>query len=299
MLSRIIAAYLIVIVPAGIASPSDRRLVQGRPSSEAAVRFEAASVRESLNSNDRVQPYSVTPGGVTMRKRTVVQMMQWAYDLPERDIVGGPNWARTRLFDVVARTSDPAATAAPLRMMMRNLLTERFALDAVFERGVRPVYALTLKSKDGKLGSEMHPSTAKCDRLPSEGAPLPGVEFQRAIESRYCGISIASGQGVVYFVSGMRATTGDLARGLSRYLDRPVLDRTGLTAEFDFRLIVTPPTSAAFGAGAPTGTVPGPSSGAGGEIFTGIQEQLGLKLDPDRGETEVLMILKVDPPTEN
>ena len=107
---------------------------------------------------------------------------------------------------------------------------------------------------------------------------------------------------MVYFVAGMRATTADLARGLSRYLDRPVLDRTGLIAEFDFRLIVTPPSSVSFGAGPSTGaasSASGAGPGAGGEIFTVIQDQLGLKLEPDRGETEVLVIRHVEPPTEN
>jgi uncharacterized protein (TIGR03435 family) len=226
-----------------------------------------------------------------MRMRTVVQMMQWAYDLPERDIVGGPTWARTRRFDVVARTTSGASAGrAQLQMMMRRLLAERFSLDAAYERGVRPVYALMLNRKDGNLGSAMRPSTASCDRVPPEGAPLPGIELQRTLESRYCGVAIAaSGEGMIFFISGMRATTADIARGMSGYLDRPVLDRTGLTAGFDFMLIVTPPGSDA----------PGPASATGGEIFTAIKEQLGLKLEADRGETEVLVIRRLEPPTEN
>jgi uncharacterized protein (TIGR03435 family) len=213
-------------------------------------------------------------------------MVQWAYDVPERDIEGGPKWALTRRFDVVARTSAAATGRAQLQMMMRSLLAERFSLDAVSERGVRPVYALSLNRGDGKLGSAMRPSTAACDRLPPEGAPLPGIEMQRTLESRFCGVTIASGQGMVSFVGGMRATTADIARGLSPYLDRPVVDRTGLTAEFDFILKPTPPDAVA-----------GP--GTGGEILTAIREQLGLKLEADRVETEVLVIRRLEPPTEN
>lgn len=289
MLSRTIAAGLMVILPFRIAPSSAGSMAQGDASAGLAARFDAASVKESPDSNDRVQPLTPTPGGVTMRMRTVVQMVQWAYTVPERDIVGGPTWARTRRFDVVARTNGAPATDTQLRMMMRSLLAERFALDAGYERGVRPVYALTVSRGDSKLGSAMRPSTATCDRLPAEGPSLPGVEKRSTIESRYCGVAIASGDGIVSFVSGMRATTADIARGLSRYLDRPVLDRTGLTAEFDFMLIVTPPGPSASGAAPATG----------GEIFTAIKEQLGLKLEADRGETEVLVIRRLEPPTEN
>ncbi|HET9385471.1 MAG TPA: TIGR03435 family protein [Gemmatimonadales bacterium] len=276
-----------VILPFRIASSSAGSMAQGDASAGLAERFDAASVKESPDSRDRAQPLTATPGGVTMRRRTVVQMIHWAYNVPERDIVGGPTWARTRRFDVVARTNGAPATDTQLRMMMRSLLAERFSLDATFERGVRPVYALTLSREDGKLGSAMRPSTAACDRLPAEGAPLPGVEIQRTIESRYCGVAIASGDGMVSFVSGMRATAGDIARGLSGYLDRPVVDRTGLTAEFDFILMVTPPGASSAG------------PATGWEIFTAIREQLGLKLEADRGETEVLVIRRLEPPTGN
>lgn len=289
MLSTIIAAGLTVILPSYFVSSFDRSMVQGDALGARTERFDAASVKESPDSNDRVQPLTATPGGVTMRMRTVVQMVQWAYNVPERDVEGGPKWARIRRFDVVARTNGAPATDPQLRMMMRSLLAERFSLDAAYERGVRPVYALKLSREDGKLGSAMRPSSAECDRLPSEGAPLPGVERRSKIESRYCGVAIASGDGIVSFVSGMRATTADIARGLSRYLDRPVLDRTGLTAGFDFMLIVTPPGPSATGA----------TPAMGGEIFTAIKEQLGLKLEADRGETEVLVIRRLEPPTEN
>jgi uncharacterized protein (TIGR03435 family) len=173
-------------------------------------------------------------------------------------------------------------------MMMRNLLAERFALDAAYERRPGPIYALTLSRRDGKLGTAMRPSTAACDRLPPEGAALSSIEIQRTLESRYCGLAIASGpQGMISLVGGMRATTADLARGLSPYLDRPVVDRTGLTAEFDFIFMATPPG----------GSGTGPATG--GEIFTAIREQLGLKLEAERGETEVLVIRRLEPPTEN
>lgn len=87
MLSRKIAAGLTAILLLDIATSSSGSNVQGDTSSGPTMRFEVASVRESPQSNGYVQPLTETPGGVTMRGRTVLQMMQWAYNLPGRDII--------------------------------------------------------------------------------------------------------------------------------------------------------------------------------------------------------------------
>jgi len=223
-----------------------------------------------------------------MRNFTVMQLIQWAYNLPERDIVGMTGWARNHAFDVEARVLGGPATTTQLRAMLQNLLSDRFGLDAIYERRTGPVYALELNRRDGKLGRAMHVPASTCKRVPPEGV-VPAPRKTGVLVSEYCGVSIAANAGIVIFVGGMRATAADIAHALSPHLDRPVVDRTGLTEEFDFILEGMTPGLDTSATGTPTG----------GEIFTAIREQLGLKLQPDTGEFEVLVIRSVSAPTEN
>lgn len=282
---RAIVRSLSLIVAFVITGHSNATTSQRGESDASPVRFEAASVKPSLSNGAPLRFLVTTPSGLRMWSRTPMQMIQWAYDMPARDIVGLSGWALNRSFDVEARVSGGPATTTQLRLMLRSLLADRFSLDAHYERRVRPIYALTISRRDGTLGRAMRASTGSCIRLPPEGV-VPSAEGRSLPSSEYCGVAIATAKEVVTFLSGARATTTDIARRLSPYLDRPVIDRTGLTSEFDFFVLVVPP---------------GPSSSppTGGEIFTALREELGLKLEPDRGEVEVLVVRGISPPTED
>lgn len=219
-----------------------------------------------------------------MRGRTMLQLIQWAYDLPEHDIVGGPEWLRKRFFDIQARSTFEHLTRPQLKVMLRNLLIERFALDATFESRMRPVYLLTLDRKQGPVGRGIRTLPATC--IPRGTAPLVrSFSDQATPSSNTCGVLVASTDGALMFLSGWRATMGELAEVMSRHLDRPVLDRTEFTAEFDFVIDVPPPAVN--------------SPGLGGEIFTAMHEQLGLKFEGGTGEVNVLVIRQIALPTEN
>ncbi|HKE84853.1 MAG TPA: TIGR03435 family protein [Vicinamibacterales bacterium] len=283
---KLLLTVFVTLVVTADASP---QVAQDKVSNASPLRFDVVSVKETPSGSTVPRPLTITrPDGLTVRSQTVIGMIQWAYGLPERDIQGGTGWPRSRRFDVDARTSMGGATLTQLRSMMRNLLVDRFALDVVYDRRVGQIYAVMLNRQDGRLGPALRASTSSCQRPPSEGILSP-VENPHVVEGRYCGVAVASSGGLVSLVLGARATTADIARGLSPYLDRPVVDRAGLTSEFDFLLAVIPPGRDVSAGGALTGA----------EIFTAIREQLGLKLQPDDGEVETLVIRGVSPPTEN
>jgi uncharacterized protein (TIGR03435 family) len=175
-------------------------------------------------------------------------------------------------FDV---TGQPEAPGIPsivqLRGMIRQLLTDRFKLAFHRDRRDMPVYAIVVGPNGHKL--------TKNDTNPNG---LPGLVFR--------------GLGVLPVSN---ATMADFAGVLqSAVLDRPVVDRTGLTGRWDFQIRWTPDESQFAGLGA---RVPPPTNdpNAPPGIFTAFTEQLGLKLDPSRAPVEVLVIDTIERPSEN
>jgi uncharacterized protein (TIGR03435 family) len=203
---------------------------------------------------------------------TLTDLIVFAYDLHAKQITGGPEWAGMQKFDV---TGQPEAPGIPsivqLRGMIRRLLTDRFKLAFHRDKRDMPVYAIVVGPNGHKL--------TKNDTNPNG---LPGLIFR--------------GLGVLPVSN---ATMADFAGVLqSAVLDRPVVDRTGLTGRWDFQIRWTPDESQFAGLGA---RVPPPTNdpNAPPGIFTAFTEQLGLKLDPSRAPVEVLVIDTIERPSEN
>ena len=174
--------------------------------------------------------------------------------------IEGPPWLREVWFDVQAKTSKPA-TEAELRLMLGKLLEDRFGLKFHKEPRVLPVYALTI----AKGGSKLQEST-------TEGAFF--------IEPR---------NGPLFVAHNARLT--DLAEGIADEAGRPVIDATGLHGRYEIRMDLTPYLRREAGQG-PIDTA--------SVLFTGLQELLGLKLEPRKESVDVLVIDHVEKaPTEN
>jgi uncharacterized protein (TIGR03435 family) len=255
--------------------------------------FAVVSVKRSLVPAGRVA-FSETPTSITIRNATVVRIIEWAFNTQERDIVGAPAWASSVPFDVVGKTDGNRVSRADLRSMTKILLRERFGFEFDFERVERPIYALRLDREDGRLGPGLEPTKSKCKKESSESefSPNDGPMQVLGTPGR-CRIMIAAADGV-RMVSATRITMAEFADALSHQsstqLDRQIVDQTGLTGEFDFRLKAVPDP-----------VVPRPTLASGNfEVLLALREQLGLKLEPvDRGEIEVLSIRKISQPSEN
>lgn len=273
-----------------------------------APRFEVASVKRNRDADGtgRGGQRTLVGGQVRTTGSTLRMLIRMAYRLALTDeIVGGPPWIDSYGFDVDAKPAQPV-TIAESALMMRTLLAERFQLQVRKEPRDMPIYALVLARRDGTPGPQIKRPADECVMV-APAAALPAdadaIEPARLAArptpgqpGRRCGIG--PDEGVVKAGSVTMAT---LVTFLTPLMDRPVVDRTGLSGVFDFDLRydgATIPGTGRLGGGR------GPALGAAADpaaasIFTALQEQLGLRLDPQRGPVDVLAVVRAELPSEN
>lgn len=244
----------------------------------AQLTFEVASIKpaspDARGSSVRLMP----GGGINATNVPLLRLITLAYDVRDFQVSGGPGWIATESFDVIARPDRSAAEGAEdlakltdgqrktLREQvtgrLRALLADRFQLAVHKEMKEQPIYALVL-AKNGPKMQEV-----------KESGPREGI-------SRQNGHAQAFAVPMEMF-----------AQVLSRLVERPVVDQTGLAGKYDFVLEWTPDlgTAALDGANSPA---PGPT------IFTVLQEQLGLRLESQKGPVENIVIDRAEKPSEN
>jgi uncharacterized protein (TIGR03435 family) len=179
--------------------------------------------------------------------------------------------------------------------MMQRVFAERFKLAVHKETREIPVYELTLARSDRTLGSKLKPAATDCDAVMNgmlksarEGGPPP-TPPQLPDGRPACGMRFGPGTRLVAGGTSMAA----FARSMSNPAGRIIVDKTGLIGGFDFELEFSPDPAAAGGQPAAVSDTNLPS------LFTALEEQLGLKLVPERRPVEVLVIDRVERPTEN
>ena len=263
--------------------------------------FEVASVKTTTSQTDargvRVQPGRLIIDGLTAR-----EIVAFAYDIPNplrlSRIAGGPNWLDSDRFSILAKT-DGNASSDRVRVMLRALLADRFHLLARTARLERPIYALMLARSDGSFGPGLH-RTADTDCVrywAARGGALPPLP-RNPKDVTTCVIRAEPG----LIVARARTMPDLVTVAFPRVVeDRVVVDRTGLKGSYDMLLEWTPDRKPfASAVDLPPGLpVPAPPSTGGPSIFTAIQEQLGLKLQPAKAPVEVLVIDRIERPAED
>jgi uncharacterized protein (TIGR03435 family) len=253
--------------------------------------FDVASVKPSAFGSYQTRA-DMRSEGVNFINLPLRAIVQFAFGItqPTR-ILGLPDWAVTERFDVVAKPPDKA-TRDELRLMLQALLHERFKLEARQESREVNVYALVLARRDGQLGPKLRPSTSDClpPRAPG-GAAAP--ERSGAQDRPTCGTQPA-GPGHLVVIN---VPITQLATGLSMINGRTVIDKTGLTGSFDVDLTFTSDTPRALRPdGVPTEAAANPDAPS---LFTALQEQLGLKLEPQRASEDVVVVDRIERPSTN
>jgi uncharacterized protein (TIGR03435 family) len=192
---------------------------------------------------------------------TIVDLMKYAYNIHADQIVDGPAWLGKDRFDVVVDPeSETRSSSDNMKLLIQELLAERFHLAVNRETRELPVYALILLASPPKLT----PTTSDPNGPPAGGYMPPGT------------------------LEVSNASLANFATFLQRYVtDRPVVDQTGITGRYEFVLRWT----------SDDGVSNSPNSAPG--LFTAIQEQLGLKLKPVRAKAEVLVVTHVEQPSDN
>ena len=274
--------------------------------------FEVASVKTS-NPNP-TGPLGAMPmilpalGRLTANNVTLKMLVMTAYDKQPFEIVGGPPWENADKFDINAKAEDPTLKLDAMRELLKGLLADRFKLQAHTETREVPIYALVLARKDGKLGDKLKASADNCpdfkeqqqkqlEAIAKGGLAAIAQLAGKPGETRPCAImplpaapgSIglkASGQSLDTLVLLLKQLTG-----------RPVVNKTGLTGQYDFELTIDMQTIMQLyqqlGVNLP---VP-PNLPEGPSLMTQLQEDLGLKLDSQRGPGEVLVVDCAEHPT--
>jgi uncharacterized protein (TIGR03435 family) len=241
--------------------------------------FEVASVKPNRSGEQRSGSTTLAGGGYVGTNLTLHQMVTEAYRLPPFQVIGGPGWIKLDRYDINARA--PEGTTGRPDPMLRTLLADRFKLRVHTETKDQQVYALVLARPDGRLGPKLKPAPQECGPPAREGGPA-------AAPVRPCGMNMNS-SGMSATLTGIGQPMSRLASTLAGYgVDEMIVDRTGLTGNFDIELQWTPENlrSAAAAVG-----------GDGSSLFTALQEQLGLKLESSRGPVEYLVIDSAEPPT--
>jgi uncharacterized protein (TIGR03435 family) len=281
------------------------------PAAPAQPQFEVASLKPNNgceNTPRSPAPFSPSPGLLQMQCMTLQGLIQTAFgtfrdgvtiDPQPLRMEGGPSWMRSEHYSVSAKAESPARTEMLAGPMLRALLEERFQLKTHREMRETPVYAMTI----GKGGLKTRPlAEGACAPLdmrnpppfPKPGDPTPNV----------CGVLTirpTSNGDVTIEVRG--ATMPQFAQRLSQFVDRTVVDRSGIPDKFNFKLEFTPdpnmPGQRSFaGRGGDPGNLTPPPD-ARPDLFVALQEQIGLKLSSDKGPVSFLIIDYVEKPTSN
>ena len=237
--------------------------------------FEVASIKPNTDLTQQQSGLRRVPGGgLNATNVTVRFLIAFAYDIRDHQLSGGPAWLDTDRWDVLAKPSSDAAAAEPgsnfdaasterLRLRMRTLLADRFQLVVHRETKEAPIYALVVAKGGPKL--EVWKDGGSTQLFGHAG----GMEAHKVT---------------------MKMLAETL---LARNVGRTVVDRTGLTGEYNFTLTYAPDPPKA----------PGDSSNSadltGSSMIDAIREQLGLRLVPQKGPVEVLIVDRAEKASVN
>jgi uncharacterized protein (TIGR03435 family) len=242
------------------------------PAGDAA--FELASIRQNRSGSQSGGGKPRAGGGYIYTNLSVLNLISLSYDLPFDRIVGGPAWMSADRYDVNAIGRENATTE-DRRGMVRSLLRDRFRFAAHVERRDLPVYLLVVARADGRLGPALRRSSVDCKDPEAVKKAVAAAGDSRMV----CGLTFNTG---LFMAGGVEVST--MLSTLTAASGRAVLDRTGLTGAYDFELKWTP--------------LPDPNSD-NVSIFTAVQEQLGLRLESGTAPLDVLVIDRIERPSEN
>jgi uncharacterized protein (TIGR03435 family) len=240
----------LVVAPPAIAAPESAPMF---------TRFETVSIEPSHSTSGaysgKVEARADQPVKLTLRNVSLKFCIQQAYSVKEYQIAG-PGWIKNTTYNITA-TLAPGTSPDRVWPALRILLVERFKVSIRRETKELPIYALTIAKDGPKLQA-------------SADDDVGHLGFQPA--SPY-GMPFRSGENASGTLRLTKTSMEEFCGNLSRTTNRPVLDRTGIAGTFDFAL--------RYGR---RGDTSEPS------IFTAVQRQLGLKLQPDKGAIDMLIV---------
>ncbi len=264
----------------------------GRPS------FDVATVLSNTTGGARVSMLILPDGTWEATNVTLESMIRMSYRLQESQLVGGPAWIYRERFDIAATVA--GGQVSDFAPRMQSLLAERFNLKVHHETRDLPIYALVTARSDAPLGPQLTPAAADCAAAQRARSGLAPLAPRQPDGRPTCGTTVKMGR-----VTGGGVSMQQMAQVLAQFTGRTVIDRTGLSGAFDYDLEFAP-DPAVRGRGPGGGLSVGPTSESttpltprGVSIFSAVQEQLGLRLDAQRGPVAVVVVDDARRPTES
>src|SRR5262245_16825011 len=229
-------------------------------SRENSPQFEIADVHTSVPGLfPEMAGGTLRDGRYEIRNATMVDLIRTAYGVTADKVSGGPNWLETDRFDVIAKAPD-GATAQTAKVMLQNLLADRFKLTIHNDNKPLPVFVLTVGKNGPKLKAASGSGQSGC--RPQPQTPQPGVINQQVVSCNDLTMAV--------FAERLRQMAGG-------YLDKPVVDATNLEGSYDLDI---------------KWTARGLLASAGSEgisIFDAVDKQLGLKLEQQNMPSTVIV----------
>lgn len=277
-----VAALLFSAFPLSVAALSAQASATSQqPSTPAAEPvFEVATIKP-VESDEKKGRYIVMQGvnRFVEKDYTLKLLIAAAYDLNPRAISGGPSWMESDHYDIEALTPGDSRPDHDQQMaMLRNLLADRFKLTFHREPREFSIYALERAKGGAKIGEKDGTGLRQSTAQPDDPPKLISTVYPQKL-----------------VLPARNATMAEFVSLLQRaVLDRPVVDRTGLTGRYDFDLEWAPDETQF------QGEVPvAPADAQSPPFFTAIEQQLGLRLEATRGPIKALVVDTAERPSAN
>lgn len=260
---------LLPVIVAAIAAPLMLAAQSVPPAVDPEMRFEVVSIKSS---DPSVAPrMSRSPGRYEVAGVRLLGIVGDAFRVAPNRIFGLPDWSVNERYAIAAKVPEglPSTDGRAMAVMLKNLLKDRFKIATHTETREMPVFNLVLARNDKRFGPAFKESSAK--------------------------ESVRINPGGTASLSGVR--TDMIAQVLTPYVGRTVIDKTGLTSYYNVTLKWTPDVGRTGVAppALPPGTLPLDPDAP--NLFTAVQEQLGLKLENARAPLDVVVIDRVEKPT--
>ena len=236
--------------------------------------FDVATIKPNNSGASSIQGLTLNGRNFATRNSSLGDLIGFAYEVQAKQIVAAPDWLDKDRYDIAAvPDQDGAPNIQQLRVMVQKLLTSRFNLKFHHDQRELSAYVLTV----GKNGQKLTPTQLK--------GSLPGMGMRPG----------PTGLTLVMANSRLADFTGFLQMIV---LDRPVVDRTGVTGRFDYSVTFTPDDSQ-FNGHPPKLPPSTETTESSPNLFTALQQQLGLKLDAEKTSVDVIAIDHVEKPSAN
>ena len=277
----IVASLLTALTVLPIAA--QERIAAGPPPN--GPTFDVVSIKRATDIRSR-RSVGEEPGGkFVLSGMAIAPVIRTAYPADTSDLIGAPDWVNAEIYDLTAQAGREVPREQ-MEAMLRAMLAEKFKLVVHYEMQERPVYAMVIARADGRLGPNIRKSELDCDAIQAAwraGSRDPVPPAGNGAPA--CGMSMRGTQGMEVLLGGRPLST--LASSFGSATGRVVVDKTGLQGNYEVTLNYMPQPKA----DAPPDAPP--------NIFTALQEQLGLKLEPDRAPLKILVIDGIERPTDN